>query len=204
MNTEHTENNDPPETIGSRLRKAREASGLTQKTVADRLYLKLSTIQEIEENKLQPVSSTFERGYIRSYAKLLHLPEEGLLPKLNEKTEGKIIKLSKKPYFLSNKKHKKWDRCLMLFTWLILFTVLGLTGTWWWQNNKIQQAEINSMAAKSSEKLLTQNSLIKKDGSTSHIEVPSPYPFILIEKNHVPVTQGNHKKVIYPVLSGHP
>lgn len=49
MKTRCIEHKIAIETIG-----AREASKLTQQTVADRLCLRLSTIQKIEENNLTP------------------------------------------------------------------------------------------------------------------------------------------------------
>ncbi|ATW22197.1 hypothetical protein BJP41_05960 [Candidatus Williamhamiltonella defendens] len=54
MKTRCIEHKIAIETIGARLKKAREASKLTQQTVADRLCLRLSTIQKIEENNLTP------------------------------------------------------------------------------------------------------------------------------------------------------
>ncbi|WP_158367811.1 helix-turn-helix domain-containing protein [Candidatus Williamhamiltonella defendens] len=74
----------PIETIRASLKKTREASKLTQQTVADRLCLRLSTIQKIEKIILRPIFSAFELGYIRSYARLLNLLGEALLSKLNE------------------------------------------------------------------------------------------------------------------------
>lgn len=76
MNTEASQDQTVPETTGVRLRQARESLGLTQQTVAERLCLKVSTIRDIEEDKAQAnLASTFHRGYIRSYAKLVHLPK---------------------------------------------------------------------------------------------------------------------------------
>jgi cytoskeleton protein RodZ len=49
--------------------------------VAERLCLKVSTVRDIEDDKAPAdLASTFLRGYIRSYARLVHIPEEELLP----------------------------------------------------------------------------------------------------------------------------
>ncbi|EEQ15403.1 Transcriptional regulator, XRE family [Yersinia frederiksenii ATCC 33641] len=137
-----------------RLRQAREALGLTQQMVAERLCLKVSTIRDIEEDKAQAnLASTFHRGYIRSYAKLVHLPEDELLPMLAKQAPIRAAKVAPMQSFSLGKKHKKRDGWLMSFTWLIVLVVLGLTGAWWWQNHQAQQAEIVTMADQSSAQL---------------------------------------------------
>ena len=81
MNTEATHDQNEALTTGARLRNAREQLGLSQQAVAERLCLKVSTVRDIEEDKAPAdLASTFLRGYIRSYARLVHIPEEELLP----------------------------------------------------------------------------------------------------------------------------
>jgi cytoskeleton protein RodZ len=48
--------------------------------------------------------------------------------------------------FSLGKRRKKRDGWLMIFTWLVIFVVVGLTGAWWWQNHKASQADLVSMA----------------------------------------------------------
>ncbi len=80
MNTEATHDQNEALTTGVRLRNAREQLGLSQQAVAERLCLKVSTVRDIEEDKAPAdLASTFLRGYIRSYARLVHIPEEELL-----------------------------------------------------------------------------------------------------------------------------
>ncbi|CNH01465.1 cytoskeleton protein RodZ [Yersinia pekkanenii] len=154
MNTEASQDKTVPETTGVRLRQAREALGLTQQNVAERLCLKVSTIRDIEEDKAHAnLASTFHRGYIRSYAKLVHLPEDELLPMLEKQAPIRAAKVAPMQSFSLGKKHKKRDGWLMSFTWLIVLVVLGLTGAWWWQNHQAQQAEIVTMADQSSAQL---------------------------------------------------
>ncbi|KHP84597.1 hypothetical protein QS30_20185 [Salmonella enterica subsp. enterica serovar Senftenberg] len=77
MNTEATHDQNEAQTTGVRLRNAREQLGLSQQAVAERLCLKVSTVRDIEEDKApSDLASTFLRGYIRSYARLVHVPEE--------------------------------------------------------------------------------------------------------------------------------
>ncbi|HGM4742016.1 TPA: cytoskeleton protein RodZ [Serratia marcescens] len=158
MNTEASQDKTVSMTTGQRLRQAREQLGLSQQTVAERLCLKMSTVRDIEEDSVSAdLASTFVRGYIRSYAKLVHLPEDELLPMLAKQAPLKMAKVAPMQSFSLGKRRKKRDGWLMSFTWLIVFVVIGLTGAWWWQNHKAQQEEIATMADQSSAQLSQNN-----------------------------------------------
>ncbi|MDU3055204.1 MAG: helix-turn-helix domain-containing protein [Escherichia coli] len=135
MNTEATHDQNEALTTGARLRNAREQLGLSQQAVAERLCLKVSTVRDIEEDKAPAdLASTFLRGYIRSYARLVHIPEEELLPGLEKQAPLRAAKVA------------PMQR-------LVLFVVIGLSGAWWWQDHKAQQEEITTMADQSSAEL---------------------------------------------------
>ncbi len=154
MNTEATHDQNEALSTGVRLRNAREQLGLSQQAVAERLCLKVSTVRNIEEDKAPAdLASTFLRGYIRSYAKLVHIPENELLPMMEKQVPVRAAKVAPMQTFSLGKRRKKRDGWLMSFTWLVLFVVIGLTGAWWWQNHKAQQEEITTMADQSSAEL---------------------------------------------------
>ncbi|UYW74096.1 cytoskeleton protein RodZ [Pseudocitrobacter faecalis] len=154
MNTETNPDQQDARTTGSRLRNAREQLGLSQQAVAERLCLKVSTVRDIEEDKAPAeLASTFLRGYIRSYARLVHIPEEELLPMMEKQAPVRAAKVAPMQSFSLGKRRKKRDGWLMSFTWLVLFVVVGLTVAWWWQNHKAQQEEITTMADQSSVEL---------------------------------------------------
>ena len=145
MNTEATHDQNEALTTGARLRNAREQLGLSQQAVAERLCLKVSTVRDIEEDKAPAdLASTFLRGYIRSYARLVHIPEEELLPGLEKQAPLRAAKVAPMQSFSLGKRRKKRDGWLMTFTWLVLFVVIGLSGAWWWQDHKAQQEEITT------------------------------------------------------------
>ena len=154
MNTEATHDQNAALSTGVRLRNAREQLGLSQQAVAERLCLKVSTVRDIEEDKAPAdLASTFLRGYIRSYAKLVHIPENELLPMMEKQAPVRAAKVAPMQSFSLGKRRKKRDGWLMSFTWLVLFVVIGLTGAWWWQNHKAQQEEITTMADQTSAEL---------------------------------------------------
>ncbi len=158
MNTEATQDLNATQTTGVRLRNAREQLGLSQQAVAERLCLKVSTVRDIEEDKAPAeLASTFLRGYIRSYARLVHIPEEELLPMMEKQAPVRAAKVAPMHSFSLGKRRKKRDGWLSSITWLIVFVVVGLTGAWWWQNHKAQQEEISTMADQSSAELSAGN-----------------------------------------------
>ena len=159
MNTEATQDPQTAQSTGTRLRNAREQLGLSQQAVAERLCLKVSTVRDIEDDKAPAdLASTFLRGYIRSYARLVHIPEEELLPILAKEVPVRAAKVTMGQSMSLGKRRKKRDGWLMSFTWLVLFVVVGLTGAWWWQNHKAQQEEISTMADQSSAELNANDS----------------------------------------------
>ena len=178
MNTETNPDQQDARTTGSRLRNAREQLGLSQQAVAERLCLKVSTVRDIEEDKAPAeLASTFLRGYIRSYARLVHIPEEELLPMMEKQAPVRAAKVAPMQSFSLGKRRKKRDGWLMSFTWLVLFVVVGLTVAWWWQNHKAQQEEITTMADQSSVELNNSSNTGSQDvpmdtGATSAPAAP--------------------------------
>ncbi|WP_118985675.1 cytoskeleton protein RodZ [Photorhabdus sp. CRCIA-P01] len=171
MNTETT-----PEqahlTAGQLLRQAREQHGLTQQTVADRLCLKLSTIRDIEEDNIPATMvPTFLRGYVRSYAKLVQIPEAEILAILDKHTPAKTAKVSPMQSFSLGKKRKKRESWLMWITWLIILAVISLTGAWWWQNHIAQQKELISMADHSAAQIAQKKASSENLSTESHNQV---------------------------------
>ena len=74
-----------PVAFGQQLLLAREKAGMTLEETARALNLKVEIVEAIEESaldRLPPI--TFVQGYIRSYARLLGLPEEHLLKEFEE------------------------------------------------------------------------------------------------------------------------
>lgn len=158
MNTEASQDKSTKVTAGERLRQAREQLGLSHQAVAERLCLKLSTIRQIEEGTTpSDLAQTFLRGYIRSYAKLVHVPEEELTALIGKQAPINVPKVASMRGVSLGKSRKKRDGWLMGFTWLIVFVVLGLTGAWWWQNHQAQQEEIANMADQSTAQLNQDN-----------------------------------------------
>lgn len=134
-------------TVGQRLLQARETLGLSREIVAERLCLKVCTVREIEEDSnSHNVDPTFLRGYIRSYAKLVKIPEKEILELLDKHTPAKVAVVSPMQSYSLGKTRKKREGWLMKFTWLIIIICIAMVGIWWWQGYKVQKQEIATMA----------------------------------------------------------
>ncbi|TDY01732.1 helix-turn-helix domain-containing protein [Thiohalophilus thiocyanatoxydans] len=65
---------------GQRLREAREAQNLSREQVAHQLNQEVSTIAALEEDDYARLpGKTYILGYLRSYARLLQLPENEII-----------------------------------------------------------------------------------------------------------------------------
>ncbi|MCG3725064.1 DUF4115 domain-containing protein [Vibrio cincinnatiensis] len=138
MNTEQDNitENTPIEQPGTLLKKQREALGLSQKQVADRLRLRMAIIRNIEDNQFDSdLVATFIRGYLRSYAKAVGLSEHDIMEAyeancVSEPQEQKMQSFSRKT------KREKHDNRIMTITWIIVLVIIGMSSLWWWQHNQ--------------------------------------------------------------------
>ncbi|MCW8334952.1 cytoskeleton protein RodZ [Vibrio paucivorans] len=131
-----TDTEQPKIEAGTILKSRREELGLSQKQIADRLRLRLSIIQGIEENNFESGQvATFTRGYLRSYAKAVGLEESVVLCALDDcgsaqHKEHEMLSFSKKT------KRERHDSRIMGITWGILAVMVGISSVWWWQNQQ--------------------------------------------------------------------
>ncbi|EGU0165595.1 cytoskeleton protein RodZ [Vibrio parahaemolyticus] len=138
--TEHENTNEVPLSIeaGTLLKNKRESLGMTQKQVADRLRLRVSVIEDIENNRFESQQvATFTRGYLRSYAKFVGLDEKVVLVALEQTADVKPKEHEIEMQSFSRKtKHEKHNSRIMLLTWVIAIVIIGISAAWWWQNQQ--------------------------------------------------------------------
>ncbi|MFP3036741.1 MAG: cytoskeleton protein RodZ [Arsenophonus sp.] len=134
-------------TIGNRLLQARVNLNLSREIVAEQLCLKIYTIRVIEEdNNSHNIEPTFLRGYIRSYAKLVKIPEKEILELLEKYTPTKTVVISPMQSYSMGKTHKKLEGWLVVFTWIMIIICISMIGIWWRQGYKVQKQEIINMS----------------------------------------------------------
>ncbi|WP_395480215.1 helix-turn-helix domain-containing protein [Candidatus Curculioniphilus buchneri] len=161
MNIESLQYQTELSTTGGRLRQARKKMGLSQQAVAERLCLKVSTIQDIEQGYSNPnLAATFLHGYIRSYAKLVHLSEAELVPITHIQAPIKDSTIESTQNFSMKKISQKYGSWLMILAWLILFVIIGLVLTCWKQNNQSQTSILTRVTEQYSSELLAWEEII--------------------------------------------
>ncbi|WP_165310482.1 cytoskeleton protein RodZ [Vibrio ziniensis] len=155
MNTEHTEQEnlivEETQTFvepGTLLKEKREALGLTQQQVADRLRLRVSIVQNLEDNNFDSdLVATFIRGYLRSYAKAVGIKESEILEAYEKSTVTNVAPQEQTMQSFSKKtKRAKHDSHIMTITWVILIILIGMSSLWWWQNHKDNGFEVGKDA----------------------------------------------------------
>jgi len=116
---------------GARLRMVREELKLSIADVAMRLHLKEALIESIESDDYRHAPhAVFLRGYLRSYARLLHLSGDDIIESFNS------LHL---PEPKSNIPIRQFQNALLIqkerpFRWVIYLIILGmmtLTAIWW-------------------------------------------------------------------------
>lgn len=129
---------------GTLLKAKREALGLTQKQVADRLRLRLSIIQSLEENNFASDQvATFTRGYLRSYAKAVGIKESVILASFDD-CYPTVVAEQPMQSFSKKTKREKHDSRIMTLTWGIFAIIIGISSLWWWQNQEQENVVLES------------------------------------------------------------
>lgn len=135
---------EPQMSPGQSLREAREASGLSQQALADKIFLKITVIQQLEADDVNPQTSmTFTKGYIRLYAKHVGLDPEPLLIEFDrlysvDKPPQKLQSFSRRVSTEAN------DHRWMMVTYVILAVVIALVVVWWYQQPSNTEVTTNA------------------------------------------------------------
>lgn len=146
MNTilEQTEKTDI--SFGDRLRQAREALNLSLEDAAKAISLRPSILEKLENNEFvqKDVPSTFLRGYVRSYAKFLRIPDaEWTHLTFGEAHKNDLSKNTRATRSVNQySSHSRWVGTL---TTIILLAAVGMTGLWWWQNYQKSNEERDNL-----------------------------------------------------------
>lgn len=136
--------------LGQQLKLRREKFDWTEDYVASRLHLKKSIISQLENDECIDISSTFLRGYVRAYAKLLGLPEQELLASLDKNNPHQVTSPKVLQTYEITKKRRRHDGWFKMFSGLVIFTTLGVTGAWWWKNYQQDKKELGEMSVQQS------------------------------------------------------
>ncbi|TAK74179.1 MAG: hypothetical protein EPO11_07270 [Gammaproteobacteria bacterium] len=126
-----------PVPFGARLKSAREALGLDRKDAAAQLRLNDNILAMMEKDHYPAdLPPTFISGYMRAYGKLLLIPEHEI-EKAIEPIKLKATSAAPIPTTrpVLSVPVTSGNYFMQFFTYLIVFTMLGLVGMWWYTHN---------------------------------------------------------------------
>ncbi len=138
---------------GQILSDARKNMGLTQEDVATRLNFRTKLVDEIENEVFDTrVPETFNRGYLRNYAKLVNVSQEDVMASYEQLNVAKTQASELQSFSKGTEKLAESNR-IMWVSYLILAILIGSTVVWWMQNNTEQNSNETIEITPSIEKL---------------------------------------------------
>ena len=135
--TDEYEQIDLDLTLGGLLKAAREKKNLDVADVADHLRLKESTIREIENDEYADQSlKAFTRGYIRSYAKFVQVPDRELDMALEHAGIANVVPVCKGKHVKFDLHQPSYkDKSVKLVSYIIMSILVILVVGWWYLHN---------------------------------------------------------------------
>ena len=132
---------------GHRLREAREARRLTLEQAAAQLRMQVRIIQALENDDYSGLpGSTFVQGYLRSYSRLLGLPEESILALAQPSTNREPILVST----IADGKAEVSSRDLPFRMITLLVFIAMVVGMGWWLSQRDLSLQATSPVAEQS------------------------------------------------------
>lgn len=138
----------PSSAVGDNLREARIAAGWTVSEVASRLNLTENAVESIEGNQFDRLpGTTFARGYIRSYAKILGLDADRLAKHFDQQL-GAGTPASTVQSIDHVGEARRISRGMLQFSLLVILLIILGAGYYAWQVfNATESATDNKAAA---------------------------------------------------------
>ena len=142
---------------GAILKEARETGGLTEQQVADKLNFRLRLVQNIEVDIFdRSLPEAFNRGYLKSYAKLVNISETVVLNSYDQLAEVQSQCAGMQSFSKGTEKQAE-HKLLMWITYLILAIFLTATVVWWLQTPSEQPEPIKAEKVNLVEKASANN-----------------------------------------------
>ena len=118
---------------GLMLSDARKKLSLSTENVADRLKFKTNLVENIEQDIFdQKLPATFNRGYLRSYAKLVNIDADEVLSAYDLLGVAEVQRSEMQSF--SNLTEKQAEHSLLMWiSYFIVAVLLGLMVLWWLQ-----------------------------------------------------------------------
>lgn len=175
-----TQTESPSLSLGEQLRQAREALNLTFEDVSKEIALRPSILQLIENNEFSQknIPAAFMKGYVRSYARFLRLPDQlWENQSFGESTKNDLGKNTRSTKAVNQySSHSRW---VGYFSALVLLIVVGMTALWWWENYRQSNIERDNLVQNYVPQNETQdssNTAKTSLSSSASVEIPLTPP----------------------------
>lgn len=167
---------EPVELPGKRLQATREDRHLGREEVAHHLHLDVKLIIALEEDDYAKLPSpSYICGYLRSYARLLKLPEDEIVKSY---TQGQVISAALLPENVDIVSKKKHTSKSSYSTVIVLVVVLALVFVAFWLFDSLMNTKFTEIQDKDKEVTTT----ITEEPATGDARVLTPYTYNNAEK----------------------
>ncbi len=162
---------------GLMLSEARKKLSLSVEDVSSRLNFRTNLINEIEKDVFDPLlPATFNRGYLRSYAKLVGVDADEVLSAYDMLSVAEEQRSEMQSFSNLTEKQAEHSR-LMWFSYLIVALLFGLVVVWWLQEPKLpvdffKQTE-QSVATEQEQSSSSNDVIVNVPTETASPDVPA-------------------------------
>lgn len=142
---------------GQMLAQARESIGLSQQQVADQLNFRTTLVKDIENEVFdQEIPATFNRGYLRNYAKLVGISTDDVLASYETLNIAQKQCAELQSFSKGTEKQAENNR-IMWISYLILALLIASSIVWWLQEARNNTAAVTFPLESSSVISQTEN-----------------------------------------------
>lgn len=173
---------------GQILRQAREQQHLTMAQVAQQLNLSKGLIDDLELDQVDAkLSSTFVRGYLRSYAKLLKIPAQQVLDAYGSNSKGlhQIPSLTRS--FSKRTATEATENRFMWVTYFVIFVFIVLLVVGFWQSRFGSSASGSALPMAQTDETMLASEEAQPVQSSAYEQTTQPQA-----QHEIPVTQLDH------------
>lgn len=192
MTTELTPPSSAPKALsaGQTLRQAREQQNLTVAQVAQQLNLGKSLIDDLEMDQVDAkLSSTFVRGYLRSYAKLLKIPAQQVLDAYSSNSKGLHQVPSLTRSFSKRTAKEATENRFMWVTYFVIAVFVVLLVLGFWQSRFGGSASGSALPMAQTDETMLASEEAKPAETQPYQQTEQPQTQ---QQNSIPVTQLDH------------
>ena len=172
----------PLESPGKLLREGREAKGMSEQEVATNLNLRVTLVKEIEQDKFDSrTASTFTRGYLKTYAKLVGVSEERVVAGYDQLVGTHEVQYAEMYSFSRRTKLEANENRLRTFSWIFCVLLAGGLFYWFWSQPaekpavvKLDESQLPASAATGTQSLPAQNTPADEPIDPATVEAANP------------------------------